>query len=45
MVLSGTPQVRRPLEGLGVNDRIMLRSIGVWTGSSWLRIGRSGEPL
>jgi len=42
---------RDHLEGLGVNGKIILRwtyrkwNVGVWIGSSWLRIGTGGGNL
>ena len=42
---------KRPLEDPGVAGRIILRwifrkwDVGVWTGSSWLRIGTTGGLL
>jgi len=50
-VLVGKPRVREHLGDPGVDGRIILRRIfrkcdaGVWTGSSWLRIGTGGELL
>jgi hypothetical protein len=45
MVLVGKPEVNRPLGRTSVDGRIILRwifrkDVGVWSGSSWLRIGR-----
>jgi len=45
------PDGKRPLGDPGVDGRIILRRIfrkwdvGVWTGSSWLRIGTVGGHL
>jgi hypothetical protein len=45
------PEGKIPLGDTGVDGRIILRCIfrkwdvGVWTGSSWLRIGKSGGRL
>jgi hypothetical protein len=42
---------KRPLGKPGVDGKIILRwifrkwDVGVWTGSSWLRIGRGGGHL
>ena len=36
---------RERLESLGLNEIIILKSMGAWTRLIWLRIGRSGEPL
>jgi hypothetical protein len=50
-VLVGKLEGRRPLEDPGVDGRIILRwifrkwDVGVWTGSSWLRIGAGGGNL
>jgi len=47
-VLVGKPKGKRPLEIPGIDGRIILRWIfrklyaGVWTASSWLRIGTGG---
>jgi hypothetical protein len=47
----GDPEGREHLEDPGVDGRIILRCIfrkwdlGVWTGSSWLRIGTGGRHL
>jgi len=47
----GKLEGKRPLGDPGVDGRIILRSIfrkwdvGVWTGSSWLRIGTGGGHL
>jgi hypothetical protein len=51
IVLVGKPEGKRPFGRLGADGRITLRWIfrkrdeGVWTGSSWLRIGRGGGHL
>jgi hypothetical protein len=45
------PRERDNLEDQGVDGRIILVwifrkwDVGVWSESSWLRIGRGGEPL
>jgi hypothetical protein len=50
-VLVGKPEGKNHLEDPGVDGRIILRWIfrkwyvGVWTGSSWLRIETGGGPL
>ena len=50
-VLVGKPEGKTPLGDPGVDGRIILRRIfrkwdvGVWTGSSWLRIGTDGGHL
>jgi len=50
-VLMGKPEGKNHLKDPGVDGRIILRwifrtwDVGVWTGSSWLRIGTSGENL
>jgi hypothetical protein len=50
-VLVGKPVGKRPLVDPVVDGRIILRCIfgmwdlGVWTGSSWLRIGTGGTQL
>ena len=50
-VLLGKPKRKRPLGRPGVDGRIILRWIfwkwdeGVWTSSSWLRIGTGGGHL
>jgi len=50
-VLVGKPEERDHLEDPGVDGRIILRRIfrkwdaGVWTGSSWLRIGTGSGHL
>ena len=47
-VLVGKPEERDHLEDTGVDGSIILRwiftkwDVGVWTGSSWLRIGTGG---
>jgi len=47
----GNLRERGHLEDPGVDGRIILRfifrksDVGVWTGSSWLRIGTGGEHL
>ena len=49
-ILVGKPDGKRPL-GRPKRGRIILRwtfrkwDVGVWTGSSWLRIGTGGGPL
>jgi len=48
--LVGKPEGKNQLEDPGVDGRIILRSIfwkweGVWTGSSWLRVGTGGGQL
>jgi len=49
--LVGKPQGKNHLGDPGVDGRILLRCIfrkwdvGVWTGSSWLRIGTGGGHL
>jgi len=50
-VLVGNPKVKNHLEELGVDGSIILSCIsrkwdvGLWTGSSWLRIGTGGGHL
>ena len=50
-ILVEKPEGKRPLGRLGVDGRITLRwifrkwDVGVWTGSSWLRIGTGGGHL
>jgi hypothetical protein len=50
-VLVGKYNGRYHWEDPGVDGRIILRfifrkwNVGVWTGSSWLRIGAGGEHL
>jgi len=50
-VLVGRLEGKRPLGNPVVDRRIILRwifrkwDVGVWTGSSWLRIGTVGEHL
>jgi len=50
-VLVGKPEGKNHLEDPDVDGRIILRWIfrkwdgGVWTGSSWLRIGTGGGDL
>jgi len=50
-VLLGKPEGRDHFGDPGVNGRVILRWIfrkwdeGVWTGSSWLRIGKSNGHL
>ena len=47
----GNLRERHNLEDLGIDGRIILRwflrkwNVGVWTGSSWLRIGTGGGHL
>jgi hypothetical protein len=41
-VLVGKPEGKRPL---GRSRRIWEENVGVWTGSSWLRIGIGGGHL
>ena len=47
----GNPRERDHLGDSGVDGRIILRwifrkeDVGLWTGSSWLRIGTGGEHL
>ena len=50
-VLVGKPEGKNQLEDPGVDGKITLRwifrkwDVGVWTGSSWLRIGTGGGHL
>jgi hypothetical protein len=50
-VLAGKPEERNHLGDAGVDGRIILRwifrkkDVGVWTGSSWLRIATGGGHL
>jgi len=50
-ILVGKPEERDHLEDPGFGGRIILRwtfrkwDVGVWTGSSWLRIGTCGGHL
>jgi hypothetical protein len=50
-VLVEKPEGKRPLGDRGVDGRIILRwifrkwDVGVWMGSSWLRIGAGGSRL
>jgi hypothetical protein len=50
-VLMGNLREREHLGDQGINGRIILRwifrkwDVGVWTGSSWLRIGTGGGHL
>jgi hypothetical protein len=50
-VLAGKPEVKRPLGRYRRRWSRILRwiirkwGVGVWTGSSWLRIGTNGEHL
>jgi len=47
----GKPEGKNHLENPGVDGRIILRwifrkwDVGVWTGSSWLRLGTGGGLL
>jgi hypothetical protein len=47
----GNVREREHLKDLGVDGRIILRwifrkwDVGLWTGSSWLRIGKGGWKL
>ena len=49
--LVGKPEGKRPLGNPSADGRIILRwilrkwNLGVWTGSSWLRIGTGGGHL
>jgi len=50
-VLVGKPEGKRPLGRPRLDGRIILRwisrkwDVGVWSGSSWLRVGRGGGHL
>jgi hypothetical protein len=46
-VLVGNPKEKNYLEDIGVDMKIIFRNwdVGVWTGSSWLRIETCGEHL
>jgi hypothetical protein len=47
-VVVGKPKGKNHLEDPGIDGRIILRwkwDVGVWTGSSWLRIGTGGGHL
>jgi len=50
-VLVGNPETKKPPGNPGVDGRIILSwifrkwDVGVWTGSSWLRIGTGGGQL
>jgi len=50
-VLVRKPEGKRPLEDPDVDGRIIIRwifrkwDVGVWTASSWLRIGTGGGHL
>ena len=48
-VLVGKPRVKRPLgrprHRWEDNIKMDLQEVGVWTGSSWLRIGTGGGQL
>jgi len=50
-ILVGKPEGKRPLGRARLDGRILLRwifrkwDVGVWTGSSWLRIGTGGGHL
>jgi len=51
MVLVGKPEGKNHLRDPGVNGRIIFRwilrkwDVGLWTGSSWLRIGTGDGHL
>jgi hypothetical protein len=51
MFIAVSTGISDSLEDAGVVGRITLRcifrkwNVGVWTGSSWLRIGKGGEHL
>ena len=51
MVLVGKPEGKNHLRDPGVNGRIIFRwilrkwNVGLWTGSSWLRIGTGDGHL
>jgi len=49
MVLVGKPEGKRPLGRLGLrwedNIKMVLKVMGDWIGSSWLRIGTGGGVL
>jgi hypothetical protein len=50
-VLVGKPNGKRPLARPSIDESVILRwifrkwDVGVWTGSSWLRIGTGGGHL
>ena len=50
-VLVGKPEGKRPMQVPALDGRIILGwifrkwDVGVWTGSSWLRIGTGGGHL
>jgi len=50
-VWAGKPEGKRPLGRPGVDGKIILRwifrkwDVGVWTGSSWHRLGTGGGHL
>jgi hypothetical protein len=50
-VLVGKPEEKRQLGDPGIDGRIILRwifrkwSVGLWTASSWLRIGTGGGHM
>jgi hypothetical protein len=50
-VLVGKPEGKNHLKELGVDGRLILRwifrklDVGVWTGSSWLRIERGATAV